>query len=104
MSDRRRWSALSGLLRAVLAVSAVAITAGESALERNLAECSTSRTALIDRMITAALVFSVLAVVAGTIALITRSAHTVWASVGIVLAVAAAAIALGGYECFTITP
>jgi hypothetical protein len=79
------------------------VVLGESLLERQIAECYTSRAVTVDRMITTTLAFSSLALVAALAALIGRSRRGWLAASAIGVAALAGWIAFGGYRCFVMT-
>ena len=100
---QRRWADVAAWMCVVLSLSAVAIVAGEQALERQIAACLSSQAILVERMIIATIALSLVAILAGALALIGRSRGWLSASLGMVLAVAAIWIAAGGYQCSMMT-
>ena len=103
-STRRPWPEIAVGASAVLAVCAIVIVVGESLLENSIAECLTSRTVLLDRMITATLALATLSIMAGLAAIIGRSERWLLAASAMGVAAVAGWIAFSGYQCFTITP
>ena len=103
-STRQRWPDLAAGACAVLALCAIVIVVGESLLENPIAECLTSRAVLVDRMITVTFALATLALAAGLAAIIGRSERWLLATSAICVAALAGWIAVGGYQCFTITP
>jgi hypothetical protein len=71
---------------------------------RNSLACGDSRTQILDGLLLAAIVCSILAVVLGIAALATHSQHTGWVALGMLVASTTVALilvpeALGGYQC-----
>ena len=102
-SSHRRWPDISAEASLVLAICAIVVVLGESLLERQIAECYTSRAVTVDRMITATLVCSGLAFVLAVAAFIGRSRRRVLATLAIGVAASAGWVAFGGYQCFVMT-